>query len=163
MENGIHLKYGHIHGGKVAMPWTMTDAEVIAAQSGRFVFRNVTTGLAEIADTTDVIFGWAEAGVESSTSGLVVNVIVDLTAVFRIPLIYENSSYTVNFSAVIKGECCDLKISSGVQYADPTNPSTKQLLIVGGKAATGTSIIGNDGYLDVMINPSALGNLAVGA
>lgn len=163
MENGIHLKYGHIRGGKVSMPWTMTDGEVINPQSGRFVFRNITTGLAEIADTTDAIFGFAEASEDSSTSSLVIGVIMDLTAVFRIPLIYDNSTYNVNFSAVIKGECCDIKVSGGVQYADTSNNSKKQLLIVGGKAATATSIASNDGYLDVMINPSALNNLGVGA
>jgi len=163
MQDGVQLKYGQISGGNQGFPIDITDAEAMAAQSGRFLFRNTSTGYGEIADTTDAIIGHAESAIVASTSGLRVNCVNDLTAVFRIPLIYDASTYTVNYSKAIIGEACDLKVSGGKQYANPTQASTKSLLIVGGKAATGTDIVSNDGYLDVMINPSALGNLGVGA
>ena len=163
MKDGIQLKYGQIRGGKEGFTVDVTDGEVISNQSGRFAFRNVTTGYAEIADTTDDIMGFLEAPADASTSSRRAKCVVDLTAVFRIPLIYDNSTYTVNFDKTIVGECCDLKVSGGIQYANPTVATNKSLIIVGGKAATGTAIASNDGYLDVMINPSALGNLGVGA
>jgi len=163
MKDGIQLKYGQIRGGCNGFPIDITDAEAFAAQSGRFLFRNVTTGYGEIADTTDTIIGHAESGVVASSSSKRVKCVNDLSAVFRIPLIYDASTYTVNYSDAILGECCDLKVSGGKQYANPTSASTKSLSIVGGKAATGTDIASNDGYLDVQINPSALGNLGVGA
>lgn len=163
MKDGIQLKYGHIRGGKEGFTVDITDGEAIANQSGRFAFRNVTTGYAEIADTTDDIMGFLEAPEDSSTSSRRAKCINDLTAVFRIPLIYDNNTYTVNFDKTIIGECCDLKVSGGKQYVNPTVVTNKSVLIVGGKAAAGTDIVSNDGYLDVMINPSALGNLGVGA
>jgi len=164
MRDGIQLKYGWIRGGISGFPIDITDAEVFAAQSGRFLFRNVTTGYGEIANTTDDIIGHAEfGGDDSSTSNIKVMCINDLAAVFRIPLAYDASSYTVNYSVAILGECCDLVVSGGVQYANPTVATNKSLLIVGGKAAESTTIVATDGYLDVQINPSALGNLGVGA
>jgi len=163
MKDGVQLKYGQIRGGHNGFPIDITDAEAVAAQSGRFLFRNVTTGYGEIADTTDDVIGHAECATDAVTASVKVWCVNDLTAIFRIPLIYDNSTYTVNYSKVIIGEACDIKVSGGKQYANPTAATNKTLLIVGGKAATGTDIASNDGYLDVMINPSMLGNLGVGA
>jgi len=163
MKDGIQLKYGQLRGGHNGFPVDITDGEVFAAQSGRFLFRNVTTGYGEIADTTDDILGFAESAADASAASKKVWCVNDLTAVFRIPLIYDASTYTVNFSKAILGEACDVKVSGGKQYANPTTATNKSLLIVGGKAATGTAIASNDGYLEVQINPNALGNLGVGA
>ena len=163
MKDGIQLKYGQIRGGSNGFPIDITDAEVIKNQSGKFLFRNVTTGHGEIADTTDDIIGHAESAADAVTASVRVKCVNDLTAVFRIPLIYDGSTYTVNYSDAILGEACDLKVSDDVQYANPTVATNKSLLIVGGKAATGTDIASNDGYLDVQINPNQLGNLGVGA
>jgi len=163
MKDGVQLKYGQIRGGHAGFAIDITDAEVFNNQSGKFLFRNVTTGYGEVADTTDAIIGHAEVEAIASTSRKRVWCVSDSGAVFRIPLIYDAVTYTVNYSDAILGECCDLKVSGGIQYANPTVASKKSLIIVGGKAATGTTIASNDGYLDVMINPSALGNLGVGA
>jgi len=163
MQDGVQLKYGQIRGGHNGFPIDITDAEVFNPQSGHFLFRNVTTGYGEVADTTDAIIGHAEVWKIASSSSLKVWCVNDLTAIFRIPLIYDNSTYTVNFDKTIIGEACQIKVSGGIQYVNPTVVTTKSLLIVGGKAATGTAIASNDGYLDVQINPSALGNLGVGA
>jgi len=161
---GLDLKYGHLRGGKTAVPWAMTASEAIADRSGKFVTRNTSTGAVEIADTTNDLFGWAEAAYDSaSDSGAVYNVIVDITAIFRMPLIYDNSTYTVNYSDVLKGETCDIKVSGGIQYCDPSNATNNSLIIVGGQAATGTDISENDGYVDVMMNPNAMYQLSVGA
>jgi len=160
----LDLKFGWIRGGKASFSILMTDAEAVAAQSGRFLTRNASTGYAEIADTTESIIGFAEAGGDiASTSSQRVNCIFDVTAVFRIPLIYDNSSYTVNYSSALMFEGCDFKVSGGVQYANPTSASTKSIIIIGGKAATGTSIVATDGYIDCIINPNAILNLGVGA
>ena len=158
------LKYGCINGDhKTAVPVSITDAEAIKMQSGRFAARNTTTGAMEIADTTEKLYGWLEfGGDDSSTSGQVANLIVDVTAIFRIPLIYDASTYTVNYSEALIGETCDLKVSGGVQYAHPEGHSANQIVIVGGKAATGTDISAADGYLDVMLNPNSMHDLYVG-
>ena len=155
-------KYGHIAGGKVSVPWAWTDSETVKMQSGRFVTRNSSTGAIEIADTTEDVWGHAEES-DLTTSTSTSNVCIDLTAVFRIPLAYDASTYTVNYSQAIQGECCDLVVSSSVQYANPAAATNKSLIIVGGKAATGTTVTAGDGYLDVMINPQAQANLGVGA
>lgn len=161
------LRFGHIRGPVTTFPCPMTDSETVKLRSGRFVTRNASTGAFEIADTTEDVWGWVEpdddgdGSVTTSSStflGLDGN-----DAVFRIPLIYDGSTYTVNFSQAIVGECCDLKVVSGVQYANPTAATNKSLLIVDGKAATGTTVGTNDGYLDVKINGSARANLGVGA
>jgi len=159
------LKYGCINGDhKTAVPVSITDAEAIKMQSGRFATRNTSTGAMEIADTTDDLFGWLEfGGDDSSTSNHVTNMIIDPSAVYRIPLIYDNDTYSVNYSEALLGETCDLKVSGGVQYADPNAVSNNSIIIVGGKAATGTTVSAADGYLDVMINSNAQHQLAVGA
>ena len=158
------LKYGHRRGGTTSTPVSVTDAESIKQQSGRFVTRNTSTGAMEIADTSDDLFGWLEfGGDDSSTSGIDANMIIDPTAIYRIPLIYDNNTYTVNYSEALIGETCDLKVDSGVQYAHPEGVSNNSLIIWGGQAATGTTITAADGWLDVQINPNAQHQLAVGA
>jgi len=164
MKEGVQMRYGLISGPDYGFPIQMTAGEAIAWQSGRFVARNTTTGYAEIADTTDDIIGWFEEGEDSSSdSGLIGKCLYSLDAIFRLPLIYDNSTYTTNYSAAILFESCDLKVSGGVQYADPHAATNKTLIIVGGKAATGTTIVGNDGYLDVIISPKNRLDLGVGA
>lgn len=160
------LKYGQIRGGNSGFVIDITDAQYIKAASGRFMKRNATTGKAEVLGASDgaVVIGWMEWGGDdtstSSKKGWIVN---DLSAVFRIPLAYDASSYTVNYSIAIKGETCDVVVVSNTQYANPTDASTGHMIIVGGLAATGTTLGVYDGYLDVMLNDAAMLRLGVGA
>lgn len=157
------LKCSWKRGGKTSFPIEVTAAEAIYAKSGRFISRNTSTGFGEIADTTDDLFGWIEAEEDtSSDSGAIFNCICDITAVFNMPLIYDNSSYTVNFSVALLGETCDIKVDT-YQYCNPTAASNNSLIIVGGEAAVGTTIINTDGWVEVMMNPNAMHQLAVGA
>lgn len=84
-----HIKFGHIRGGKVSVPVKLAASQAFKARSGRFVYLDAS-GYATIADDgADEIFGFAEeaertsgstAGVESA------NVIIDPSAIFRIPV-----------------------------------------------------------------------------
>ena len=162
------MRYGHIRGLGLTVPCQMTDSETVKIASGRFVSRNTSTGKGEIADTTDTIMGWVDADDYNSagtatTSSSTYPMYYDFGDVFSIPLAYDNSSYTVNYSQAIFFELCDLYVASSVQYADPTNYSTGQLMIVGGQAATGTTICTSDGYLEVCIGAEQRLTLGVGA
>ena len=161
------LRFGYIRGGKTSFPINITDSEVFLPWSGRFLARNATTGYGELADVGDLatLIGFAEAPIRTAgsetTSSDVYNCICDLTAVFRIPLIYDSSTYRVNWSVALMYESCDLKVST-VQYANPTVATSKQIILVGGQAATGTTITYADGWVDCMLNYHTMLNLAVG-
>lgn len=157
------IKYGLFRGPDIGFPILMTDAEVIKDKSGRFLTRNASTGYGEIADTTEDLIGWAESEAIASTSSNTVKCLYSLDAAFRLPLIYDNSTYNVNYSAAILFEGCDLKVSSSVQYADTHVATNKSIMIIGGQAATGTDISPNDGYIEAIINPNARLDLGVGA
>ena len=67
------------------------------------------------------------------------NCIIDLTAVFRIPI--NSGTYAVGMI----GDTCDISISSTVQGAQLDASTEDLLIIVGGYSTV---------YVDVMMNPS---------
>lgn len=163
-QKGI-TKYGHIHGGKVSVVVPMGADEVLRAKSGRFLV-NDASGRGEIAgDGSLTIMGFAESGdltcssSEGDEGGTKVNCIIDITAIFRIPLFYDNSSYSVNYSVSLYGTKHDLVLKNQIQYANLTDNDEETIIIVGGLAATAATVDGavadtvyGDGYVDVMMN-----------
>lgn len=154
---GQLLTFGHVAGGKVARPVYMGASEVIKMRSGRFV-KNDGSGRAEIAgDTHTTLMGFVESGdltCSATEAGTVLNMVVDLTAVFCIPLRYDGVTYTVNYSTAVCWTKHDLVVVSSVQYANITDASEGTIIIVGGSAATSASA--NDGYVLCMLNPETM-------
>lgn len=157
------LKYGWIGGGHASYPLPMGASEVIKTKSGRFV-KSDASGRGEIAgDGHTQLLGFVEGGDQtcSSTEGATeLNCIADVTAKFRIPLAYDGATYTVNYSSALKGESTDLVVVVNVQKANLTTHSEETIIIVGGKAAS--SATADDGYVDVMLNPTKMGVLGTG-
>jgi len=158
------LKYGLISGDSRGQSIDVSDSEAIYAASGRFVDRNASTGKAEIASAASThLIGWLEGpgGDNTSTSNVKCKLLTGKSNVYRIPLAYDASSYTVNYSIALKYENCDL-LQSTRQYGNPTVVVKGHLVIVGGLAATGTTLCATDGYLDVMIHHGLWLDLGVG-
>ena len=143
MQDGVQLKYGWIRGGKVSTPVTQAG-DVVTAAGGKFVY--MSAGTANICiDGTTTIFGFLEAEAGTlGTDALAYNCIIDLTAVFRIPV--NSGTYAVGMI----GDSCDISDSSNVQGAQ-LDASTEDLLIVVGGDAD------NNNWVDVMMNPSKWG------
>lgn len=164
MNSGLQLKYDWIRGGKVSYPCPVGNGEVVNLRSGRFV-KTDGSGRAEIAgDGHAALLGFLESGpitaTENDAEGKYTrNVINDLTAVFRIPLRYENATYTVNYSAAVLGKSCDLVVVEGIQYANLTDGDESTIIIVGGQAASAVAV--NDGWVDVMLNPAKIAPTAL--
>jgi len=165
VANDKQLKYGWIRGGKVSIPVPIGNGEVIHSQSGRFV-KNDASGRAEIAgDTNTVLWGFLEcediAAADNTSEGKYTrNMIIDLTAVFRIPIRFESATYTVNYSAAVLGKSCDLVVADGdIQWANLTDGDESTIVIVGGKAASAAAA--DDGWVDVMLNPAKLSPTAL--
>ncbi len=137
------LKYGWIYGGKVAVPVAMAATQVLSAQSGRFVYMNA--GAATLnADGVGSIFGFLEAHAHTPATGALLNCIIDLTAVFRIPI---NSG---TFVVGMIGDQCDISISSNIQGAQLDASAENTLTIIGGDAV-------DNKYVDVMMTPTEWG------
>lgn len=154
------LAYGWIGGGKAAFPLPMGASEKILAKGGRFVV-NDDSGRGEVAGATAVdLMGWVEGNETCSTTegATVLNCIYSNDAKFRMPLAYDNSTYTVNYATSLIGECCDLLVLNSVQYANPTLSSYDPIVIIGGLAATTAwtdgsvdSVCLGDGYVEVIM------------
>jgi len=153
----VKLKYGWLRGGKSSYALPMGASEVIKAKSGRFVV-NDGSGRGEIAGDGDTeLMGFVEGSDQtcSSTEGnTVLNCIDDLTAVFRIPVKYDDSTYDRNYSSALVGETCDLITISDIQYANLSTSTEDTIIIVGGKACSSSTA--NDGYVDVRLNPNKM-------
>lgn len=151
------LEFGWVRGGKSGYPVHMGASEVIKAASGRFV-KNDGSGRAEIAgDGHTTLMGFVESGDEtcSSTEARTeLNCIDDITAIFRIPLRYDGSTYTVNYSTAIDGTKHDLVVVLSIQYANITDASEGTIIIIGGQAAS--SATANDGFVYCRLNPETL-------
>lgn len=156
------VRYGPMGQYSAGVPVGMGASEVVKARSGRFAV-NDGSGRAEIADDGDSeIIGWVEVGEQtcSSTEGATkATLIRDLDLVFRIPLAYDASTYTVNYASTLLWKTCDLKVVSTYQKANLTTADDDVLIVVGGKAATSSTA--DDGYVDVMMNPAKFGATGV--
>lgn len=151
------LEFGWVRGGKSSFPLPMGASEVLKAASGRFVVTD-GSGRGEVAgDGDSTLLGFVESGdlTCSATEGrTVLNCIDDLTAVFRVPLRYDGSTYTVNYSTALLGKTRDLIVISDVQYVNLTTYDDDLVVIVGGQAAS--SATANDGFVYVRIAQSAV-------
>ncbi len=137
------LKYGHIHGGKVAVPVAMVASQTASAQSGRFVF--MVAGAATLnVDGSTTIFGSLETHAHAMATSEIVSCIIDLTAVFRIPV--NSGTYAIG----MVGDWCDISISSNIQGAQLDASAENTLMVVGGDAT-------NNYFVDVMMNPNVWG------
>ncbi len=137
------LKYGWSHGGKVSVPVVMAASQAIAAASGRFVY--LSAGAATLnVDGVGSIFGFLEAHAHTPTVGDILNCIIDLTAVFRIPV--NSGTYVIG----MLGDTCDISVSSGIQGAQLDHSDENTLTIVGGDLV-------DNAYVDVMMTPSEWG------
>ena len=181
------IKYGQIRGTEVGFPLNMGASETFYSKSGRFV-TNDASGRGELAGAASTALqGFVREGqpdngagsggfTTSTTEGAdIFHCITDLTAVFRLPLAYDNSTYDRNYSTALNGELCDLVVVNGVQYVNLSTSLRDIIRIVGGKASTVaggvafaagmtaavTGLCLGDGYVDVQMVSGTLYGLGV--
>ncbi len=157
MFEGEAFKYGWIRGGKTSYVVPVASAETIRRKSGRFV-TNDASGVAEIADAGDsTLWGFVESGKEEALSAQTEMVmIVDLTAVFRVPVI------TGTYVANMLGETCDLVRATHpttggttlIQGVDLTATGEDVVMLVGGDLV-------NNEWVDVMMIAAKMYNNGV--
>jgi len=139
------LKYGWISGGKASTEVAIAATQLVYAQSGAFVYMNNGAATFNV-DASTTIFGHLEfPNVTSApTTGTVYKCIIDLTAIFRIPV--NSGTYVIG----MMGDYCDISISSYIQGAQLDASTENTLIIVGGNSTV---------YVDVMMNPATWGTL----
>lgn len=143
MNPGTQLKYGWLRGGKVSVPVAMAASQQLVAASGRFIYMNA--GAATLCvDGTSTIFGGIESEAETPSTSEEKNCVIDLTAVFRIPV--NSGTYAVG----MVGDLCDISVSSTIQGAQ-LDASTENLLCVIAGDTT------NNAWCDVMMDPDVWG------
>jgi hypothetical protein len=142
---GEQLKYGHIRGGTVSVPVPLAASQAFKAKSGRFVYLPATTGHATIcASGADEVFGFAEEYQRTSSSTAAAekaNIIIDPTAVFRIPV--STGTYVVS----MRGKSCDIitNATTGIQGANLVAADDDVLIVVDGDDV-------DNKWVDVMIS-----------
>ena len=154
MYDGAQLKYGWVDGGKagVYLQGGMYASERVDAPGSMFI--NVTTsGYGEFLDDTDTAecFGHAELpfGTVSTTSGVTkCNVIVDLSAIYKIPV--DTGTYAITMI----GDTCDIGVTSYVQGAYLSSSVGEQLIILAGD-------LENNKWVLVRLNPADQGQTNV--
>ena len=156
MPNKLDVKFGVLDGDAKGTTVGMAASAVVKNASSRFV--TASSGNAAIAGATaSLLLGFVDVGEQtcSSTAGATIATLYRNPAyVYRIPLKYDGSTYTVNYSAACIGCAFDFVVLSNVQYINLTLSTYNPLVVVGGQAASSTTA--GDGYCDVIINPSML-------
>jgi len=143
MAIGEQLKYGWISGGKTSRKVPMAATQALYNASGKFVYMNA--GAATLnADGVGSIFGHLEAHQHTPSEGAELNCIIDLTAVFKIPV--NSGTYAVGMI----GDQCDISISGTVQGVQLDASVENTLTVVGGDTA-------NNNWVEVMMTPSEWG------
>jgi hypothetical protein len=139
------LKYGWRDGGRVAVPVAIAATQLVYPQSGAFVYMDAGAATFNV-DGSTTIFGHLDFPKSTSAPavGTEFNCVIDLTAVFRIPV--NSGTYVVS----MQGDYCDISISSYIQGAQLDASVEDTLIVVGGSGAV---------YVDVMMNPAKWGTL----
>ena len=145
MNEGDQLKYGWIRGGKTSIGVTDAGSQVITAASGKFVYMNA--GAATLCDDgTATIWGSLESQAQTTpAAGEELNCIIDLTAIFRIPV--TGGTYAVGMI----GDLCDLEITGSDIQGAQLDASAEDLVVVVGGDLT------NNNWVDVMMNQDVHG------
>jgi len=146
MNEGDQLKYGWVAGGKagVHLQGGMLASERADAPGSMFINLDAS-GYGEFLDDQDTAecFGHAELpfGTVSTTSGKTkCNVIIDLSAVYKIPV--DTGTYAITDI----GDTCDVGVTSYVQGAYLQASTAEQLIILAGDLINNTWVL-------VMLNP----------
>lgn len=144
MYDGEMLKYGCTNPiGKTAVPVAMASTQVLTAASGRLVYMN--DGAATLCDSTGAyIFGGLESEAETPSTGEIKNCIIDLTAIFRLPI--AAGTYVVG----MQGDMADIEINSSVQGVELDDSTQNLVFVVDGDAT-------NSKWVDVVMNPAVWG------
>ncbi|MCH7605269.1 hypothetical protein IID24_04760 [Patescibacteria group bacterium] len=140
------LKYGWRKGGEISVPVELTASQVFTAASGKFVFQTSNAMTLNIDGSTR-IFGHLEVEDYTSASGApldIRNCIIDLTAIFRIPI--DSGTYAIGMI----GDTCDIAISSNVQGAQLDASAENTLMVVDGDVT-------DQNFVDVMMVPGVQG------
>lgn len=137
-----YVKFGHYKGGKIAVPVKLAASQVFKSRSGQFGYLDGSGNFVIAASGADEIFGHAESGerTSSATAGAEeINVIVDPSAIFRIPV------GAGTYDATMRGKTCDIVVTSNIQGADLSASTDDVLVIVNG------DLVSNE-WVEVMIN-----------
>lgn len=133
------LKYGYVRGGRVSAPSTWVGSDVLKAQSGRFVIKSGNS-VTIATDGSAPILGHADDSERTTVALDPVNIIVDPSAVYRIPV--NAGTYVV----AMQFKTCDLSVSSNIQGADLTAATDAVFIVIDGDSV-------DNNWVDVMINP----------
>lgn len=141
---GDHLRYGHINGHSVKIGgFVWAASQVIGNKSGKFVYEN-DGALTLCLDGQAYILGWAMDYARTPTVGDKVTVDVALDAIYRIPI--NSGTYVEG----MRGDLCDISVSSNIQGAQLDASVENLLIIVNGDLVNNT-------FVDVKINPVVQG------
>ena len=152
MNPGDQLRYGWIGGGKYAVPVQMLASQAVVAPGGRFVEMVTGSGYATYLDDgdDDAIFGSSEGpyGTQSSTQSAtdVVNCIVDITAIYKIPILSGDGTFAITDI----GDTCDIGVTSSVQGAHLQASNDEHFIVLGGDLV-------NNNWAIVRLNPNVQG------
>ncbi len=135
----MDLRFGQLRGGSVTCePLPIAASQTVTDQGGNFVYNNA--GDATLCDDgSTAILGWAQMPAGALATGEYVNIVTDLTAVFRIAV--AGGTYV----DTMIGKTCDLELNANVQGAQLDASAEDTVMVVGGDLV-------NNAYVDVMIN-----------
>lgn len=145
------LKYGQVRGGNVGVSVPIAASQAFKARSGRFVYLNDSGHAVLCGDGANELFGHAEESERTSSSvagSEKCKVVIDPTAVFRIPVLNGT------FAITMVGKTCDLIDVGGVQGADLGTADDDVLIVVDG------DVVGNK-WVDVRVNPKEIAQSGV--
>ena len=144
---GYHLRFGQVKGIQLNVGHCVWAAsQVVGNRSGKFVYENAGA-LTLCVDATAYIFGWAQERARTPTVGDTCTVNIALDAIFRIPV---NSG---TYAEAMRGDLCDISVSSSVQGAQLDASDENSLIVCDGDLV-------NNEWVDVKINPAVQGAAA---
>jgi len=143
-----HIKFGWVRGGKVSAPSTWAaGSDVLVNTGGKFVIKS-GIGVAIATDGSNEILGHAEDGARTTVAADPVNIIVDPSAVYRIPINSGTYSHAMQF------DTCDLGVTSNVQGANLAAADDDVFIIVDGD-------VSGQAWVEVMLNQNERGQAGV--
>ena len=125
---GARNAFGQVND--VRSPYAYPTASTLAFKNkgGKFVTINTSGVIALAVATAKAIIGWAEVGEFTCVAGDKITVNTARDAVYEMPIDAAQSETQLK---ALLGQCCDIIVTGGIQYADYDASIDDTLQIVG--------------------------------
>lgn len=125
---GARNAFGQVNDVRAPRAFKTASTLAFKNKGGKFVTINTSGVIALAVATAKAIIGWAEVGEFTCVAGDLITVNTARDAIYEMPI---DAAKTEAELIALMGQCCDIVVTGGIQYADLDASTDDTLQLVG--------------------------------